>query len=134
MRKRFMRVAGLLILAALLALAAAGCRYSSSYRATMLVRTNGPDTASMSFSTFDGRMVFKLNGPGQIRYAAQLEKGRATVYADDGGGKTECFSIGAGETAGSAAGTWDGGTVYVVVETDGVCEEGSFTFEMEPLE
>ncbi len=111
----------------LLSLAACG-KYVSSYKALMLVHSNRSDSADMSFSSFEGRMVFKLksSGEGDLKYTARLESGSATVYYDCYGTKSELFSIAGGEEADARGGYVESGTVYVIVETDGACKNGEF--------
>ena len=104
----------------------------SSYRATMLVRSETSRAARMSFMTLSGRIVFTLRSGGSdaIGASASLETGSATVYYDAGGTKTEWFSVTAGEEVKYSIGPLEKGTVYVIIETDGKCEEGSFRFEV----
>ena len=119
-----------LVMAALALFLAACGRYVSSYRAVGLVRTNSAGAASMSFMTFEGRMVFRLKcaQDQRLNYEAKLTSGRAAVYCDADGTKTELFSLGAGEELASSFGPLQKGTVYIIVETDGRCEEGGFRF------
>ncbi len=133
MKKR----AWIVVTAWLLALCLTGCGISftrsdhvSSYRATMLVRTETSRSAHMSFLTLEGRIVFELHSGGAdaIDASAELETGSATVYYDVGGTKTEWFTVTAGEQVEYSVGPLEKGTVYVIVETDGRCKDGSFRF------
>ncbi len=111
-----------------------GCsRYTSKYHAVAFVHSNESDKAFMSFYTFKGTMVFKLKckNTQQLRYTAKLESGSADVYLDCGDGKTELFAVSAGDEVGSAVGQLEKGTVYVLVETNGTCQNGNFEFELE---
>ncbi len=111
-----------------------GCgKYISSYKAVGFVHSNTTSSASMSFYSFDGSMVFKLKstGEGDLKYTAELETGTATVYYDYNGSKSELFTINAGEEINSHGGYVESGTVYVIVETDGACLNGSFLFDVE---
>lgn len=120
--------------AVMLMISLAGCeRYSSHYNATAFVHSNETNTAFMSFWKFDGRMVFRLksSGEGDIGYTGSLKEGKATVYYDYGGTKSELFSLSGGENTESRGGYIEAGTVYIIVETDGQCLNGSFDFAVE---
>ncbi|MCR5173007.1 MAG: hypothetical protein K6C09_00050 [Oscillospiraceae bacterium] len=136
-------------------------KYVSSYRALALMRSTRAGSASVRFSELEGTMAFRLkcrkgSGALSIFCSAKLESGSATVYCDSDGTKREWFTIEAGSDAATVyfysypdgvrlegvpleAGEelrtpWDyvsPGTAYVVIETDGKCEEGSFRFEVE---
>ncbi len=117
----------------LLILSLAGCgRYSSSYRATLLVRSETPDSSYMSFSTFDGRMVLRMkSAEGQrLRYEAELGDGSMTVYYDCGSGEDELFRLRSGEVQNGETEPLKKGTVYIILETSGKCSDGVFTFEI----
>ena len=124
----------ILLVSALLALSLAGCgKYVSSYKALGFVHSNKSDSAYMSFASFEGRMVFKLksSGEGDLKYSARLESGSAVVYYDFYGDKQELFSISGGEEADSRGGYVEAGTVYIIVETDGGCQNGEFRFSLD---
>ena len=128
-----MKRVGILLLTFALLLTSSGCgRYVSSYKAVAFVRSNDRDSASMSFYSFEGRMVFKLRseGEGHLKYSAQLESGSVTVYYDAYGTKEELFSIEGGEEISSEGGYLEKGTVYLIIETDGECSNGSFSVEI----
>ncbi len=131
--ERFMKRTILLIASSFLILFASCAKYTSSYKAVGFVHSNGSSSAEMSFYSFDGRMVFKLksSGEGELKYTAKLESGTAAVYYDFHGIKSELFSISAGEDIDSHGGYIESGTVYIIVETDGTCMNGSFHFEVE---
>lgn len=123
----------LMIPVILLSLLLCGCgKYPSRYRAVGFVHSNTSDSASMSFYSFDGCISFRLKGSsdGQIRYSAALESGSATVYYDYIGVKAELFTIRAGEEVSSFGGYVGNGTVYLIVETDEPCRNGSFRFSL----
>lgn len=112
-----------------------GCvKYSSSYSAVASVRTNTSDTASYSFSSFKGRMVFKLkckaDSIGQLTYSGKLDQGSLTVFIDHDNAKRELFSLKSGDSISSSVSGISKGTVYIIIETDGKCEEGSFRFDL----
>lgn len=122
-----------LITIVLLALTACS-GYPSKYKTTMCVRTNDSDSASLSFSTFEGTESFKLSTKESgttLKYSAKLDKGTATIYYDDDGTKKELFTIKAGETVDSKIENLNSGKLYIIFETDGKCEEGKFEFELE---
>ena len=86
----------------------------------------------MNFYSFEGRIVFKLksSGEGELKYTGSLESGKASVYYDFYGTKTELFSISDGEEVDAKGGYVEAGTVYVIVETDGKCVNGDFSFQV----
>ena len=109
-----------------------GCgKYVSSYKAIGFVHSNSSESAEMSFYSFDGRMVFKLKSPGEgdIKYTGKLESGTATVYYVYHG-TSELFTISAGEELEAHGGYIEAGTVYIIVETDGECMNGAFSFSV----
>ena len=111
-----------------------GCeKYSSSYKAVGFVHSNRSASAEMSFYSFDGTMVFKLksSGEGELKYTAKLESGTAAVYYDYYGTKSELFTIRSGEELDSHGGYIEAGTVYIIVETNGECLNGSFSINTE---
>ena len=125
------RVFAFLLVFVLLLLSLTGCsKYTSSYSAVAFVHSNESDSAFMNFYTFEGRMVFKLKSPGEgdLKYTAKLESGNATVYYDFHGEKQELFSIAGGEECDGHGGYVEAGTVYIIVETDGKCQNGDFHF------
>lgn len=113
----------------------AGCgKYTTSYSAVGFVHSNLPGSAFMNFSSFSGRIVFKLDSKsgttGMMKATAKLTSGSATVYYDDGE-KKELFAVHAGDTLETTVGPFDSKTVYVIVETGEKCQDGAFTFDME---
>jgi len=120
-----------LLMTVLMVLSLSGCsKYVSSYSAIAFVHSNESDEAFMNFYSFEGRMVFKLTSPGEadLKYTAKLESGNATVYYDFYGKKQELFSISGGEEVDAHGGYVEAGTVYIIVETDGKCQNGDFHF------
>ena len=111
-----------------------GCgKYQSHYSAVMHVHTNTSDSGTMSFSKFEGTETFtlKCTDSGQkLKYSGKLDKGNATVYYDNGGNKTELFKVSAGEEIDSTLEGLEKGKLYIIIETDGKCEDGSFDFEL----
>ena len=123
-----------LVLAAAVLLTACGSPYSTHFSATVLVQSNDSDSASMSFTTFKGTMVFTVkpaDGDSAIRYSGSLKSGSITVYYDNAGTKEEWFTLQAGETVEGTLDNPGEGKVYIILETDGKCEEGKLEFEVE---
>ena len=109
----------------------AGCsKYTSKYSALLLVTNSTSKTGSIRFTNFTGTKVFKLKSSGQLNYSAELTGGNATVYYDSNGTKTQLFSITSGQSIGPASIPVTPGTVYVIVQTDGKCENGQFSFDV----
>lgn len=119
---------------ALLLLTLSGCNgYVSYYKAVAFVHTNTAKNASMSFSSFEGTMVFKLkceSSEEKINYSAKLENGSAKVYYDCNGTKTELFSVNSGDDVSDIGGILQKGTVFIIVEISGGGQHGSFTFDI----
>ena len=132
--RRTMKKTIILLLTLLLLFSFTGCgQYTSSYKAVGFVHSNRSDSASMSFYSFDGRMVFRLKNThhASLNCSASLETGNAAVYSVCSGEKTELFSIGSGEEFDLCSGDVGSGTIYVIVETDGKCVNGFFTLDLE---
>lgn len=111
-----------------------GCgKYVSSWNATMCVRSNTSSSSYLSFSTFSGTDVSTLKckeEQGTLKYTAELEKGRATVYVDYDGTKKELFTINGGEKIESKLENLKEGKIYIIFETSEKCEEGKLEFEI----
>ena len=101
----------LLILTILLLSICACGKYGSKYKAVGFVHSNESTSASMSFYSFEGIMVFKLKSAneGDIKFHAKMESGSATVYYDVYGNKLKLFSINGGEELNSHGGYVDSG-------------------------
>lgn len=122
------------VIAALLLLPLSGCgRYSSHYKAVAFVHTNTAKNAFMSFSSFEGSMVFQLkcgSADEKIYYSAKLETGSAEVYYDCDGTKTKLFSVNSGDDVSEIECVLQTGTVYIIVETSEPCKNGRFDFNV----
>ncbi len=106
--------------------------YVSRYSAVALITKNTREEGFIKFGSLDGTYVFKLRpDDGAISYEATFGSGSLKVYYDAGEGKTELFPITAGESlSGQAEIATKGKTVYVIIETDGKCTDGEFTFRV----
>ena len=125
-----------LLILLILSASLSGCvRYSSHYQAVGFVHSNESRSAFMSFYTFDGRMVFKLKcsdaSSQQLRYTAKLESGTAVLSCDCGAGQQALCTVASGDEADAVFAPLREGTVYILVETDGKCQNGDFRFELE---
>ena len=116
-------------------LSACGNEYVSHYSAVRMVRTNTSDKASVSFGSFSGTCVmqFKTNGADEVflTYEGTLGEGNVNVYYDYNGEKIHLFEL---ETNGSVAEkteTFTGNRIiYVIIESDGKCSDGNFSFAL----
>ena len=121
------------------ALSACGDKYVSHYSAMLMVRENTSNKASGSFDSFSGTYVIKLKNNDAdevfITYEATLGEGNIKVSYDYNDEKLNLFDI---ETDGSVDGkteTFTGNkTIYIIIESDGKCNDGSFSFVLEKSE
>lgn len=118
------------------ALSACGDKYASNYSATLMVRTNTAEKASVSFDTFNGTCVMKLKNKGGdeafIAYNITLKEGKISVYYDYDGKKLHLFEIENGDsTTGKLKAPTSDKTIYIIIESDGKCNEGNFSFVLE---
>ena len=141
MKKKIIKLA-LLMLMILSILALTACdKYVSSWSATGFVHSNTSDSAFMSFWKFKGTMVLKLKCKDStkeiLKYKGNLnnedeeENGTINVYYDIDGTKKELFSLKNGENVEASLDKLNEGTVYIIVETDGRCENGALEFNIE---
>ena len=123
------------LLAMVMILMLSGCNsYRSHYNAVAFVHSNTPENASMSFSRFEGTMVFQLkceNADEKISYSAKLDEGSAKVFYDCSGTKTELFSVSSGDDISQTGGALQKGTVYIIVEMSEEGQNGRFHFDIE---
>ena len=132
------KFAGIIIALATLVLCftlcACGNKYATHYSATAVVSNNTPNSASVSFDSFSGVYVMKFankGGEAYITYEASLVQGNIKVYYDFNDEKLDLFEIGAGGQVESETEAFTGNkTVYVIIESDGKCGAGSFSFEL----
>ncbi len=112
------------------------CTNISHYSATLMVTTNTPTKASISFASFNGTYVMQLKNKGAdeafITYEATLENGNIKVYYDFNDEKLNLFEIGANDSFQGKTETFTGSkTIYITIESEAKCYEGSFSFHLE---
>ena len=133
------KLAGLILAVATLVLCftlSACSGYSTHYSATFMTTTNTPNSTSVSFESFNGTYVMQLKNNNAdevlVSYEAELGEGNINVYYDFNGEKLSLFKI---ETNGSVEGETEAftgnKTIYIIIESDGKCKEGSFSFVLE---
>lgn len=111
----------MLMLSLLFSLFSCG-RYTSSYKAIGLVKTQTSHGFETSFYSLRGKMVFKIkktdNGAeGDIRYSIRVDEGELYVYYDIYGVKEPLAHVKAGESVSSQGGYVEGGKrVYIIIE------------------
>lgn len=117
-------------------LSSCGSKYVSKYSAKMMVKINTSNKASVSFDGFNGTYVMQLKNNGTeesfITYDATLGEGDIKVYYDFNDEKLSLFEI---KTDGSAKGKTENftgnKTIYIIIESNTKCNEGSFSFTLE---
>lgn len=133
------KIARIIIATAMLVLcftlSACGNGYASNYSGTAIVTTKTSDKASLSFGSFSGTCVMQLknNGGGEalIAYEATLEEGNIKVYYDFNGEKLDLFEIVTGGSVEAETEAFTSNkTIYIIIESDGKCSEGSFSFTL----
>ena len=134
------RIASVIIAVVMLVLcftlSACGNKYTSHYNSKLMVMTNTSTEASVSFDSFDGVYVIKFNNVGSdkvfISYYASLEEGNIKVYYDFDDEKLDLFEIGTdGSLEGKTEEFTSNRTIYIVIESNGQCGVGSFSFALE---
>lgn len=137
------KIASVIIATAMLVLcftlSACGNKYASHYSAMLMVSTNTLNEASVSFDTFSGIYVMQLKNTGDekafITYNAMLEEGNIKVYYDFNDEKLNLFEIGSdGSIEGKTETFTSNKTIYIIIESDGKCNVGSFSFALEKSE
>lgn len=100
-------------------------KYTSSFRAVGLVKTNTSHSFETSFYSLDGQLVFKVKKSGKgeegsIHISAEVEEGEIYVYYDIYGVKEELAHLSAGESVDENRGYVESGNkVYIIIETVG---------------
>ena len=133
------KIAGVIIAVATLilcfTLCACGTRYVSNYSSATMTTISTQTEASVSFDSFSGTYVMKLYNNGSdevsITYNATLKEGNIKVYYDFNDEKLNLFDIGTdGSIEGKTEAFKGNKTIYVIIESDGKCKEGSFSFAL----
>jgi hypothetical protein len=113
-----------------------GCsvrKYKSHWNAVAFVHSNTSQKANMSFSSFEGTIVYELNCKGEnevLHYSSTLESGSADVFYDNDGEKVLMFSVKDGSDADGFVRDLQKGKIYIIVEATEKCTEGQFKFEI----
>lgn len=121
------------------ALSACGSKYVSNYSAAKMISKNTANEASVSFDNFSGTYVIQLKNTGDdkasITYNATLGEGNIKVYYDYNDEKLNLFEIGnEGSIKGKTEAFTGNKTIYIIIESDGKCNAGSFSFALEKSE
>lgn len=133
MKKHFFTALLVIVIVLISSILSACNSYRSHYNAVAFVHTNTHENAYMSFSSFEGTMVFRLkckSADKKISYSAKLDKGSAKVYYDCNGTKFELFSVNSDEDISGIGGELQKGTVYIIVQTSERSKNGRFNFEI----
>ena len=115
-----------IVLTIILLISLCSCdKYTSSFRAVGLVKTNTSHSFETSFYSLDGQLVFKVKKSGKgeegsIHISAEVEEGEIYVYYDIYGVKEELAHLSAGESVDENRGYVESGKkVYIIIETVG---------------
>lgn len=133
------KIAGVIItvLTLVLCLVLTACgKYASHYSSSMMVRTNTSNKATVSFGSFNGTYVMQLKNEGAdevfITYKATLGEGNIKVYYDFHDEKLNLFELKTDGSVEAKTETFTGNkTIYIIIESDGDCNDGSFSFVLE---
>ncbi len=139
MKKNVSVIMAVITLVLCFALSACANKYVSRYNATLMVRTNTSNNALVTFDTFSGTHVIKLKNNGAdevfITYEATLGEGNVKVYYDFNDEKLNLFEIESNGSVDSKTETFTGNkTIYIIIESDGECSDGKFSFVLEKSE
>ena len=124
----------LTILLALSIFTLASCHYSS-YKAVLLIRQNTKETSSVTFESFKGRLVQKIektsNDNENLSYEGSITGGELTIYYEIMGDVKELFTLKSGESVkDTLTGIKKGTKVYIIIEAPEKVEEGHFNFSV----
>ncbi len=119
-------------------ISACGNKYVSHYSAMLMVRENTSNQASVSFESFSGTYVIKLQNNRAdevfITYDATLREGNIKVYYDYNDEKLNLFEIATDGSVDSKTETFTGNKIiYIIIESDGKSNGGSFSFVLEKI-
>ena len=109
-----------------------GCKYVSSFSATVCIHSSSSDSGFIQFDSLTGTYVFKMKpeSTNTLYYTAKLGSGSLKVYYDNDDEKKELFTLHSGESADAFLTPLKSGTLYVIIETDGECENGDLSFSL----
>ena len=112
----------IMVISLLITLCSCG-KYTSSYKAIGLVRSNTSHSCKASFLSLEGQLVFKIKksdtgeAEGDIRYSIQVDEGEIRLYYDIYGTKEELARVKAGESVDACGGYVESGKpVYIIIE------------------
>lgn len=98
-------------------------KYTSSFKAIGLVRSNNSHSCSASFYSLEGQLVFKIKksdfskSEGNISYSIEVEQGEVALYYDIYGVKEQLAKVEAGESLNTTGGYVESGKyVYIIIE------------------
>lgn len=116
-------------------LCACSSRYVSHYSATLMIRTNDSNTASVSFDSFRGTYVMHMDSKGAdevfITYEATLGEGNIKVYYDFNDEKLNLFEIETDGLVEDKTETFTSNkTIYIILESESKCKVGNFSFAL----
>ena len=129
-------IAFVIILSVILPLMSCG-KYTSSYRAMGLIKNQTSHSLTVSFSSLEGQLVFKIKRTdkgreGDIKYYAAIEGGELSLHYDIYGTKDALAHISGGETVNSRGGYVESGrNVYIIIEAKNA-KNGKVQVELNP--
>ncbi len=98
-------------------------KYTSSYKAIGLVRSNTSHSCEASFHSLEGQLVFKIKksdsgtAEGDISYSIQVDEGEIRLYYDIYGTKEELVQVKTGASVDGNGGYVESGKpVYIIIE------------------
>ena len=98
-------------------------KYTSSYKAIGLVRSNTSHSCEASFHSLEGQLVFKIKktdsgtAEGDISYSIQIDEGEIRLYYHIYGTREELAQVKAGESVDDHGGYVESGKpVYIIIE------------------
>ena len=135
MKKFTSIIIAVVVLVLCFTLCACGNMYASKYKASQMVTSNTSNSASISFGSFSGTYVMKLQNnsadEARITYKASLGEGNIKVYYDYNGEKLNLFEIESNGSVDSKTEAFKGNkTIYIIIESDGECIDGNFSFAL----
>lgn len=116
------RILSAVILISLLISLCSCDKYTNSFHAIGLVRSNTSHSCETSFLSLKGQLAFKIRkteagAEGDISYSIAVDEGEIHLYYDIYGVKEQLAEVKAGESIDSRGGYVEGGkTVYIIIE------------------